>query len=113
MSSDESHEIRRRGDTVQLMVDGRVGSSAEVHDRGGNRTIVHTETADGFEGRGLAGELVTAMLDRIRAEGLGLVPVCPYVQSYLKKHPDYLDLVPAARREEFGLPGAGEPDAGP
>jgi hypothetical protein len=105
MSADESHEVRRRGDTFQLMVDGRVGSSAEVHDRGTNRAIVHTETADGFEGRGLAGELVTAMLEQIRAEGLGLLPFCPYVQSYLQKHSDYVDLVPADRRHEFGLPG--------
>ncbi|MGH3745167.1 MAG: GNAT family N-acetyltransferase [Mycobacteriales bacterium] len=104
MPPDASHEIRRRGDTVELLVDGRVGSSAEVHDRGHDRAIVHTETADGFEGRGLAGELVTAMLGQIRTEGLGLVPVCPYVQSYLKKHPEYADLVPAGRREEFGLP---------
>lgn len=104
MASDESHEIRRRGDIFQLMVDGRVGSSAEVHDHGHVRTIVHTETAHGFEGRGFAGELVTAMLDEIRTEGLGLVPVCPYVQSYLRKHPEYADLVPASRRAEFGLP---------
>lgn len=103
MAPEQSHEIRRRGDTVQLLVDGRVGSSAEVHDRGRDRAIVHTETADGFEGQGLAGELVTALLDEIRDEGLGLLPICPYVQSYLGKHPQYADLVPTARRAEFGL----------
>lgn len=46
------------------------------------------------------------MLGEIRTEGLGLVPVCPYVQSYLRKHPEYADLVPASRRAEFGLPGS-------
>lgn len=106
MSSAESHEIRRRGDTFQLMVDGRVGSLAEVHDRGHDRVILHTETADGFEGRGLAAELVTAMLDEIRDEGRGLVPSCPYVRAYLTKHPEYVDLVPASRRAEFDLPDA-------
>lgn len=98
-----SHEIRTDGDRVELLVDGEVASYAETHDRAGNRAITHTVTSDGFEGQGLAGELMKRVLDDIRADGLGLLPFCPYVQHFLEAHGEYADLVPADRRAEFGL----------
>ena len=32
-----------------------------------------------------------------------VLPFCPFVNSYIQKHPEYLDLVPESRREAFGL----------
>ena len=65
--------------------------------------LVHTETLDGFSGRGLAAELVRETLDDIRGRGLQLRPFCPYVRSFLGKHPEYVDLVPEAERSRFQL----------
>jgi len=45
------------------------------------------------EGRGLAARLVAGALDDIRARGLHVVPICPFVSSYISRHPDYGDLV--------------------
>jgi predicted GNAT family acetyltransferase len=64
---------------------------------------MHTEVLPRFEGRGLAGELTAAVLDQAREEGLDVLPFCPYVKSYIAKHPEYTDLVPAERRAEFEL----------
>jgi predicted GNAT family acetyltransferase len=55
--------------------------------------LVHTEVDPGFEGQGLGARLVAGALDDIRARGLKLVPLCPFVRSYLRHHPDHEDLV--------------------
>lgn len=49
--------------------------------------LVHTEVPERLRGRHLAERLVVAALDSARAEGLRIVPVCPFVRTYLRKHP--------------------------
>jgi uncharacterized protein len=55
--------------------------------------LLHTEVFPSFEGKGLGARLVAGALDDIRARGLHVVPVCPFVRSYIRRHPDYADLV--------------------
>jgi uncharacterized protein len=55
--------------------------------------LIHTEVEPAHEGQGLAGVLVQGALDDIRARGLRLIPICPYVRSWLERHPEYADLV--------------------
>jgi predicted GNAT family acetyltransferase len=57
--------------------------------------LVHTEVEPTLEGQGLASRLVAGALDDIRARGLRVVPVCPFVRSYLQRHAEYADLVRA------------------
>ena len=42
---------------------------------------------------GLAGRLVRFCLDDIRAQGLRVDPACPFVAAYIRKNPEYSDLV--------------------
>ena len=56
-------------------------------------TLVHTEVRDEFEGQGHAATLARGALDDARSRGLRVVPSCPYIASYVEKHPDYADLV--------------------
>lgn len=44
-------------------------------------------------GRGMAGRLVGAALDHLRAEGKRIVPTCSYLGTYLDRHPEARDLV--------------------
>ena len=60
--------------------------------------LVHTDVDPAFEGRGLGSRLVAGALDDLRARGLRIVPVCPFVTSYLRRHPEYADLVAEDRR---------------
>jgi uncharacterized protein len=55
--------------------------------------LVHTEIDPSFEGQGLGGRLVAAVLSDLRARGLELVPLCPFVRAYLRRHPEDADLV--------------------
>jgi uncharacterized protein len=55
--------------------------------------LVHTEVDPALEGQGLGGRLVAGALDDLRTRGLKLVPLCPFVRTYLRRHSDYADLV--------------------
>jgi predicted GNAT family acetyltransferase len=57
--------------------------------------LVHTEVDEAVEGTGVGSQLVRGALDDLRARGLRLVPVCPFVATYLRRHPEYSDLVGA------------------
>jgi predicted GNAT family acetyltransferase len=60
--------------------------------------MVHTETPPEARGRGLAGLCVAAALDYAEAQGLKVMPMCPYVRSWFRRHPDRQDLLaPGAR----------------
>ncbi|MGH2634003.1 MAG: GNAT family N-acetyltransferase [Tepidiformaceae bacterium] len=41
----------------------------------------------------MAGRLAVAGLDYARANGLRVIASCPYVHSYIERHPEYQDLV--------------------
>jgi len=66
-------------------------------------SLVHTQVDDAFQGKGLAAHLARYSLDDARERGLAVLPFCPYINSWIKKHPEYADLVPADRRADFGL----------
>jgi predicted GNAT family acetyltransferase len=56
-------------------------------------TLIHTEISDEFEGHGLGSTLVAGALADIRARGLRLIPICPFVRAYLARHPEQADLI--------------------
>ena len=66
-------------------------------------SLVHTEVEPAFKHLHLATHLAQFSLDDARARGLAVLPFCPYIMSWIKKHPDYADLVPEDRRADFGL----------
>ena len=80
----------------EIEVDGTRVGFADYRVDGGVVTIPRTEVVDAYSGRGLAGELVRHALDDVRAQGLTVDPACPYVASWISRHPDYADLL--ARR---------------
>lgn len=45
------------------------------------------------EGRGIAGSITRAALDHARAAGWRVIPNCPYVRTWIDRHPDYADLL--------------------
>lgn len=70
--------------------------------RGATIAYTHTEVPKSLEGRGIASRLATHALDYARANGLDVVPLCPYISEYIKRHSDYQDLVaPRARWRDF------------
>lgn len=53
----------------------------------------HTEVPKPLAGQGLGTKLVRAALDFARDKQLRVVPLCPFVAGYLRRHPEYQDLL--------------------
>ena len=55
--------------------------------------LVHTDVAASAEGSGVGSRLVKDALDDLRKRRLRVVALCPFVAAYVRRHPDYADLV--------------------
>jgi predicted GNAT family acetyltransferase len=55
--------------------------------------FTHTEVSSDYAGQGLAGRLIEFALADVAARNKRINPHCPFVQAWLKKHPDlYADI---------------------
>ncbi len=81
----EGHRyVLRDGDAV-------IGFAEYREPDAGHRDFVHTVVDEAYGGRGLAGRLVSFALDDVRASGLRIVPHCPYVAGWIRKHEGRVD----------------------
>ena len=71
------------GETAFLMYERRKSSIV----------LVHTEVPESLGGRGLGSLLARHALDTARAEGNRVVVQCPFVQTWLRRHTEYSDIV--------------------
>ncbi|MBI3384154.1 MAG: N-acetyltransferase [Aquabacterium sp.] len=55
--------------------------------------MTHTGVPAQLEGRGIAAALVKAALTWARAQGHQVEPICSYVRIYIKRHPEWQDLL--------------------
>jgi uncharacterized protein len=90
MSYDVSNnESKSRYETT---VEGQTAFAA--YNRNGDTiTFTHTEVPVELEGRGIAGAIVKHALDEAREQKLGVVAACAYVAAYVRRHPEYQDLL--------------------
>lgn len=77
----------------ELIVDGELAGFARYVRRGGRMIFVHTEVDPSYGGRGLGAVLARGALDAARAEGVPVVPLCPYIAAFIERNPEYQDLV--------------------
>lgn len=88
----------------EVIIDDEVAGYAEYYTAGTARAFTHTIVEGRFEGRGVGSILARGALDATRQAGQKVLPYCPFIRSYIERHPAYVDLVPANRRAEFHLP---------
>lgn len=55
--------------------------------------LVHTGVPGRLAGKGIGALLARAALEHARQHQLRVVPLCSFVQAYLKRHSEYSDLV--------------------
>lgn len=58
----------------------------------GHVDFIHTESSPEYAGQGLAAHLVAFALDDVRAQDKRIIPHCPYVAAFIRKHPEYEDI---------------------
>jgi predicted GNAT family acetyltransferase len=76
-----------------ISVDGERVGKAEYLVRDGRHVFFHTEVNEDYAGSGLASRLVQHALDDVRSQQGQIVPLCPYVSAYIRRHPEYENLV--------------------
>jgi len=59
----------------------------------GVMTFTHTEVPAALRGRGLGSEMMGAVLANVRAQKLKVVPACPFVADYIRRHQELQDLL--------------------
>ena len=87
----------------EIRADGELAGFVQYHLRDGVIAFLHTETDPRFRGQGIAGRLIRSTLEAARERHLGVLPYCPFMRGWIAEHPEYADLIPEARRPEFGL----------
>jgi uncharacterized protein len=76
----------------ELAVDGHIAATYyNISD--GVITFIHTEVPPELGGKGIGSKLIRGALDQVRADGLKVIPQCPFVKAFIEKHPDYQDLL--------------------
>jgi uncharacterized protein len=83
----------------ELHVDGNLAAFSEYNLLKTGVLFTHTEVLPAFEGRGIGSAIARHALDEVRRRSLMAMPVCPFIAAFLRKHPEYQDLVsPESRR---------------
>ncbi|HEY9257280.1 GNAT family N-acetyltransferase [Chitinophaga sp.] len=76
----------------ETVVDGHTALIAYTLFPGGI-AYIHTEVPPELEGKGIAGQMAKYVLEYARENHLKVKPYCPYVNAYMKRHPEYNDLL--------------------
>lgn len=78
----------------ELVVDGHI-AFIEYEESEKIIRLIHTESPEAIAGRGVATALIEKTLNYLKENSYGLVPVCPLVFAYVKRHPEWKELVPS------------------
>jgi predicted GNAT family acetyltransferase len=92
----------------EILVDDDVVGFAVYHLENGRAAIPHTEVDPAHGGQGLGTQLVRGVLESARERGEQVLPYCPFVSAYIRRHQEFVPLVPAEERAAFGLAAFGE-----
>jgi hypothetical protein len=87
----------------ELSVDGKLAAWAEYNLIQDAVMFTHTEVLPAHEGQGLGSSLAKFALDDVRSRGLGVVPACQFIAGYIRRHGEYLELVPERFRRAYQL----------
>jgi predicted GNAT family acetyltransferase len=85
----------------EVLVDGELAGFAMYRTEDGNRVFFHTEVDPAYEGQGLGSRLVVKALGDMREQGVPVVPLCPFFARYIRRHPEWDDVLAPAIRERF------------
>jgi predicted GNAT family acetyltransferase len=84
----------------ELRVGGELAGIVAYRLRGQAINLIHTEIDPRFQGAGLATRLARFSLDDARKRNLAVLPTCPYIRSWIGRHPEYADLVSTTKDPE-------------
>ncbi len=91
---DIKHTETERNGLFEAWIEGtQVGEMTYQRPMPEQMIIDHTRVFDGFEGRGIARQIVLAAVDFARIHSRKIVPVCSYARARLTRTDDYKDVL--------------------
>lgn len=81
----------------ELTVDSHTAFIDYQQDATKSIRLIHTESPEALAGRGVATALIEKTLTYLEENTYQLVPLCPLVFAYIKRHPKWIRIV----REDF------------
>jgi uncharacterized protein len=80
----------------------RIGEAMAVLEykrRGKIIIFTHTGVPKPLEAQGIAGRLAQVALDDARAQHLTVIPLCPFVAAYVRRHKEHQDILHPSYRQ--------------
>jgi predicted GNAT family acetyltransferase len=85
-------KVNDKTDHLELEVDGYT-AFIKYKVIGNNLFLIHTEVPEALKGNGVGKAIVEKAFRFAREKGYAIVPICPFVQAYLKKHPEWREII--------------------
>ncbi|MGC4099932.1 GNAT family N-acetyltransferase [Ferruginibacter sp.] len=84
----------------EMDVDGQIAIIVyeETHFK---MTLLHTEVPPALEGKGAATAIIEKTLEYIEKNHYRLVPLCPMVVAYIKRHPEWKMILDESVRDNY------------
>lgn len=102
--SDLDPEIRDERDAKRYALDVEGQTAVVTYNLVvGGLMVTETLVPETLEGRGIASRLARHVLADVKARDLVILPVCPFFAGYLKKHPEWADIVHPTYRQTLGI----------
>lgn len=76
----------------EMRIDGHL-AKIEYSNKSGKIFLIHTEIPEELAGKGIASYLAKEVFKLIEEEGMTIVPMCKFIKTYIRKHPEYHKLV--------------------
>lgn len=78
----------------QAIIDGQEAGRLNWVMAGKDKMILdHTETFEGFQGKGVGNQLVEEAIHYARKQGLKVIPLCPFAKSVIRDKKELQDVV--------------------
>ena len=76
----------------EAWIDGHLSKLDYMMD---DSTIVmtHVGVHPEYRGKGVAGRITQVALEYAKEKSLRVIPMCPYVAAYIRRNPQYMDLI--------------------
>ncbi|WP_266366853.1 GNAT family N-acetyltransferase [Tellurirhabdus rosea] len=73
----------------ELLTDGKLSIVEFIQHGPQTLALTHTEVHPDLEGQGIGSRLVKSVLEYLEQHNLKMLPYCPFVEAYVRRHPEW------------------------
>ncbi len=92
-ATESTISLNRAKKQFELHTDGKLSLMAFFQPDEHTLALTHTEVDPALEGQGIGSNLVKQVLEYAERQHQKIVPLCPFVATYIKRHPDWQRVV--------------------